>query len=117
VTLLRAEASALDLYVDGATEGAMLRVKITDYPLWQVQAQGQTLTHDADELGLMSVRLPPGSYDLSLRYRPGLAERVGGWISLGVVILGLALLALGAWSRSGRSSKGRPAPTGGSNGI
>lgn len=117
VTLLRAEATALDLSVDDATAGAILQVKITDYPLWQVQAQGQTLVHNADQLGLMSVRLPAGSYDVSLRYWPGLAERVGGWISLGAVILGLAILALGAWSHSGRRSKGRPVTTEGSNGI
>jgi hypothetical protein len=68
-----------------------LWVKIADYPLWQVQAGQQTLAHYADDLGLMSLSLPPGTYDVTLRYLPGPAERSGGWISLGSAGLWLAI--------------------------
>jgi hypothetical protein len=92
VTLYRAAPSALDLRVAEAVAGASLHVKITDYPLWRVQAAGQELAHAADGLGLMRVLLPPGSYDVALRYRPGTAERVGAWISLAAAVAFLAIL-------------------------
>jgi hypothetical protein len=83
--------------VTGAGSNARLRVKITDYPLWRVQAVGAggapgTLAHSADDLGLMEVPLPAGSYDLKLRYRPGVAEHVGAGISVGVAVLWLFTL-------------------------
>jgi hypothetical protein len=94
VTLARAAPTALDVRVDGATEGASLRIKITDYPLWQAEAGGEPLAHQADALGLMSLSLPEGSYDLSLRYRPGPAEQAGTWVSLGAIACWLVALAL-----------------------
>jgi hypothetical protein len=89
VTLLRAEPEALDLDVAGASPGATLHIKITDYPLWRVEAGGEQLTHHADDLGLMTVPLPPGSYPVRLRYVPGVPERAGTVLSL---------LAVAAWS-------------------
>ena len=91
VALLDKAPTALDLHVAEATAGASLQVKITDYPLWQVQAGQQTLAHYADALGLMSLSLPPGTYDVTLRYLPGPAERAGAWISLGAAGLWLAV--------------------------
>ena len=91
VALLNQAPNALDLHVTDATAGAVLRVKITDYPLWQVQAEQQTLAHYADDMGLMSLSLPPGTYNVTLRYLPGPAERGGGWISLGAAGLWLAI--------------------------
>jgi hypothetical protein len=92
VTLYRATPTELDLRVTDAIAGALLHVKITDYPLWRVQTAGQELVHDADALGLMRVLLPSGTYDVTLRYQPGAAERVGAWISLGAAVALLAIL-------------------------
>ncbi|MBN1659297.1 MAG: hypothetical protein JXA93_12910 [Anaerolineae bacterium] len=82
VTLRRAEPEAFDVSVAGALPGAVMHVKITDYPLWRVQAGGQVLAHHADELGLMEVPLPPGNYDVTLRYAPGVVEWAGMVLSL-----------------------------------
>ena len=49
------------------------------------------LAHYADDMGLMSVALAPGTYDVTLRYLPGPAERAGAWISLAVAGLWLAI--------------------------
>jgi hypothetical protein len=106
VTLLRADSGALDVRVSGASEGASLRIKITDYPLWRAEADGETLPHQADALGLMRLSLPPGTYDLSLRYRPGPAEHAGNWTSLGAVALWLVALALGFRRRAEPPSPG-----------
>jgi hypothetical protein len=91
VALLDEAPTALDLRVAEATAGASLGVKMTDFPLWQVQAGPQMLAHNADDLGLMSLSLPRGTYDVSLRYLPGPAEQVGAWISLGAATLWLAV--------------------------
>jgi hypothetical protein len=91
VALLRAEPTALEVRVEGAAVGSVLRIKITDYPLWRVRRGGETLAHRPDERGLMTVSLPPGSYDLSLDYRPGAVERLGGGLSLAAAGLSLVL--------------------------
>ena len=96
VTLLRAAPEALDVAVDGAVPGAVMYVKITDYPLWHVEAGGRALPHHAGGLGLMEVPLPAGSYKVTLRYVPAAAERIGGAISL-VALLGV--IAGGVWLR------------------
>lgn len=93
-TLLRADPTALDLRVTEAIEGASLQIKITDYPLWRVEAGGEALSHQADGLGLMRISLPPGSYDVSLRYRLGPAERAGVWVSLATAALWMVVLVL-----------------------
>jgi hypothetical protein len=107
VRLHRATPTALDFGVSEATCGSSLQIKITDYPLWQVQADGETLPHRADVLGLMTVSLLPGTYDLSLRYLPGPAERIGAWISLGAAVAWLVALALGPFRRAVRSHSGQ----------
>jgi hypothetical protein len=86
--------ASLDLRVEDAAAGAPLLVKVTDYPLWRVRAGGTSLPHQANELGLMALRLPQGSYELQIRYQPGRAERLGGLISLAAAALWLAGLAL-----------------------
>jgi hypothetical protein len=91
VALLRAEPAALEVRVEGAAAGSVLRIKITDYPLWQVRRGDETLAHRPDERGLMTVSLPPGSYDLALSYRPGTVERLGSGLSLAAAGLGLLL--------------------------
>jgi len=91
-TLLGEGASALHVRVSGAGAGAILHVRITNYPLWEVTAGDVVLPHHADELGLMAVPLPAGNYDVDLRYRLGTAERVGAWISLAATALWVALL-------------------------
>jgi hypothetical protein len=91
VTLLSEAPMALDLRVAEATASTSLQVKITDYPLWQVRAGPQMLAHHADDMGLMSVSLPPGTYDVTLRYLPGPAERTGAWISLAAAGLWFAI--------------------------
>jgi hypothetical protein len=88
VTLLRAAPEALDVAVDGAVPGAVMHVKITDYPLWRVEAGGRVLPHYAGGLGLMEVPLPAGSYKVTLRYVPAAAERIGAAISL-VALVGV----------------------------
>ncbi len=89
VAPLRIETAALELAVRDAEPGAVLHIRITDYPLWQVWAGKQRLSHQADELGLMQIALPPGSYTLTLRYRPGLAEQAGAALSLASALLWL----------------------------
>ncbi len=107
VRLHRATPTALDLVVSEAIGGSSLQIKITDYPLWQVRADGEILPHRADALGLMTVSLLPGTYDLRLRYLPGPAERIGAWISLGAAVAWLATLALGVFRRTDRAHSGR----------
>lgn len=89
--LLAQAPVALDLRVAEAMAGASLQVKFTDYPLWQAQAEQQTLAHYADDMGLMSLSLPPGTYNVTLRYLPGPAEQGGAWISLGTAGLWLVI--------------------------
>ena len=108
VTVLDQAPTALDLRVAEATAGASMRVKIADYPLWQVQAEQQTLAHYADDMGLMSLSLLPGTYDVTLRYLPGPAERAGAWISLGAVAL---WLVLGIYTLVLKPSSGASLPT------
>ncbi len=91
-TLLEEGPSAMRVSVSGAGSGASLHVRITDYPLWEVTAGDVVLPHHADDLGLMVVPLPAGTYEVDLRYRPGAAERVGAWISLAAAALWVALL-------------------------
>ncbi|MGQ9600438.1 MAG: hypothetical protein ACUVWZ_13580 [Anaerolineae bacterium] len=109
VTLLRDEATALDLAVSEARNGAILHVRITDYPLWQARIGEQRLSHQADELGLMQIALPPGSYTLSLRYRPGLAEQAGATLSLASALVGWVGWILSLRSQPVRSTRVRPA--------
>jgi hypothetical protein len=94
VIVERITPTSLDLSVVGALATAGLSVKITDYPLWRVQAGERRLLHQADEMGLMDLSLPPGSYDLALRYAAGPAERIGAWVTAGAVALWLLILAL-----------------------
>jgi len=89
--VIHAGPTALDLHVTGATTNASLQIGITDYPLWRVQAGDQKIPHHADGLGLMSVPIPPGSYDLTLRYLPGPAEWVGTLLSLAATVVWLSL--------------------------
>jgi hypothetical protein len=89
--LLRVEPTALDVTVAGAVAGDTLRVKIAQYPLWRAEARGQRLVPAADEWGLMQVSLPPGSYELRLRYRAGPAEWAGAALSLAAAAVWLAL--------------------------
>jgi hypothetical protein len=106
VALLRATPTALDLRVTDAADGASLHIKITDYPLWQVQVGGKVLSHQADPLGLMTLSLPRGTYDLSLRYGPGPAERMGAWISLASIVCWLLAMALSFRRQSDPASRG-----------
>jgi len=100
--LQRAAPTALDVAVEGAVAGDILHIKIAEYPLWRVEAEGQKLVASADNLGLMAVSLPPGSYELRLRYRAGLAEWAGAGLSLAA---GLAWLILAAAAlRSGKKA-------------
>lgn len=89
--VLHAGPTALDLHVTGATTNASLQIRITDYPLWRVWAGDQEIPHHADVLGLMSVPIPPGSYDLTLRYLPGPAEWIGARLSLAATVVWLSI--------------------------
>jgi hypothetical protein len=88
----RVTPGAMDLRVTAAPAGARLRIKMTDYPVWQIRAGETLLPHTADALGLMTVDLPAGSYGLDLRYEPGRVEKLGNLISLGAAAIWLALL-------------------------
>jgi len=91
--LLQAGPAALEVRVEGAAAGSVLRIKITDYPLWQVRRGDEMLAHRPDGRGLMTVSLPPGNYDLALSYRPGPVERLSSGLSLAAAALGLILAA------------------------
>jgi hypothetical protein len=101
--LQRAEPTALDLIVEGAVEGDTLRVKIAEYPLWRAEVEGQSLAPGADDLGLIEIQLPPGSYQLRLRYRAGAAEWAGAGLSLAAAAVWLILAA--GRLRAGRSAE------------
>lgn len=90
------DVAAVDIEVRDAAAGDRLSIKMTDFPLWQVEIGGRQVAHSPDDLGLMVVTLPPGSYDLSLRYRPGLPERAGAWLSLIAIVLCVTSLVAGA---------------------
>jgi hypothetical protein len=103
-TLLRATPHAIDVQVADAMEGAILRIKMTDYPLWRAEANGEELSHHAGSLGLMNIILPAGTYDLSLRYRTDLVGRLGTWITLSAAVAGIVALALSCLRKSRASS-------------
>lgn len=89
----------IDVRITEAAPGASLLVKVSYYPLWQAEAQGQPLPVSIDSAGLMQLSLPPGSYDLHLRYRLGWPELLGEWLSLISLLVVLAATALGIWRR------------------
>jgi hypothetical protein len=82
----------MDIQISEAKPGATLLVKVAHFPRWQAEAEGRILPIQMNEYGLMTLSLPPGSYQLSLRYGAAWPERVGGSISLVTVILAASLL-------------------------
>lgn len=91
-TVTRFERQAIDVAVTEARPGATVRVKVANYPLWQAEAEGQSLPIQTDEQGLMLIKLPPGSYTLQLRYQPGWAEWLGGIITLATLAAAVGLV-------------------------
>lgn len=95
----RYERTAIDVAIREAAAGANLSIKLAYYPLWQAEVNGQTLRIEPDNYGLMQLALPPGSYTLYLRYKPGWPERLGEIISLATLVAALGLMIY--WSKDG----------------
>jgi hypothetical protein len=85
-TVLRYERNALDIQIDDAAPDTNLSVKVSYYPLWRAEANGQPVPIQMDRYGLMTLSLSPGSYTLHLRYQPGRPEQIGGLISMVTII-------------------------------
>ncbi len=92
VEVTRYQRNAIDLRVTDASPGATVHVKVTEYRLWQAHAGDQPLPITRDDMGLMQFTPPPGDSTIELRYRPGLAERLGIGVSL-LTAISLAWLA------------------------
>jgi len=64
-----------------------------DYPGWQVWMDGAVVPHDAaPPYGLITVTVPAGEYQLTLRMGTTPARLIGGFLSLGAAALAIALL-------------------------
>jgi len=92
--------TAIDVKISGATPQASLLVKVANYALWHAEAKGRQLPIQTDELGLMSISLPPGSHTLHVRYRPGWAEWLGGAISVVTLVAAFGVVVFD-WRRRG----------------
>lgn len=91
-TVTRYERRAIDVEISEAEPGATLSVKVSNYDLWQAEAAAQPMPIKTDQYGLMQLSLPPGSYTVALRYRPGRVEWLGGIISLATAIGAIGVL-------------------------
>ena len=100
-SLNRYERTTIDLQIADAASGATLLVKRTNYPLWQAQVDGDHQPIQTNEFGLMTLSLPPGSYNVRLNYRPGWPERLGGIVSLITMVGAFGWLL---WHRRPRGS-------------
>lgn len=82
------------IHVSEASEGTEMLVKMTAYPLWHADVAGRELPVHADGRALMRVALPAGdSYTVTLTYREGWAEIIGGVVTLlSVLIVGAGVI-------------------------
>ncbi len=93
VEVTRYQRNAIDLRVTDALPTAILHVKVAEYPSWRANVGGQLLRITRDDMGLVRIVPPAGDSIITLRYRPGLAERLGLSISL-LSVVGLAWLTI-----------------------
>jgi hypothetical protein len=93
VEVTRYQRNARGLRVTGAAPDATVHVKVAEYPLWRAYTGNQSLPITRDDLGLIQFTPPLGDSTLELRYRPGLAERLGSGLSL-FTIAGLVWLVV-----------------------
>ena len=101
VELLGNADDRIDLRVRDAQQDASVQLKFYAYPLWQAYLEnGQSLTLESDDLGMMQIALPRGEdYRVMLRYEQGLVELAGNWISAGSGLLFgvLAMVFVTVW--------------------
>jgi hypothetical protein len=103
VSLLERHPLHWRIAVESSAANATLLVKMAHYPLWQAQAEGNTLRIVPTREGLQEIVLPPGGpYTVELTYRYGVAE----WS--GLLITVLSVLVIG-WLFLPRPTRGRAA--------
>jgi hypothetical protein len=86
----RWESKARSLTVN-TNEATKLTVRIYDYPAWKVRVNNQLVTTERSEQGTLSISVPAGASEVSIRYgwtRAGLI----GMILSGLSVVGLAVL-------------------------
>jgi hypothetical protein len=93
VKVTRYQRNAIDLRVADALPAAVLHVKVAEYPLWRATVGGRPLQVTRDDIGLVQLVPPVGNSLITLRYQPGLPERLGLGITL-LSVVGLAWLAM-----------------------
>ncbi len=81
-----------------ADEPSTLALRTFAYPGWSVRMDGSpVMPMDPMLDGRLQLAVPPGSHDFHIDYQGTTTEQVGGWISLGVWILGIGGLIGSGW--------------------
>lgn len=89
-----AEGGVVRLQVARAEPGAEALLKQTYAPLWVAESTAGPVVVTPDATGLTRLRLPAGTnYEVTLRYLPGPAERLGLAVSLGALTVVVGLIA------------------------
>lgn len=102
-----AESGIVRLRVEQAEPGAEALLKQTYFPLWTAESPAGPVDMMPDATGLTRLRLPAGTdYEVTLRYLPGPAERIGVTVSLAALAVVGGLAAVHLLS----VRVGRPAP-------
>jgi hypothetical protein len=90
VTVNQWHSLTRSLWVE-AEEATRLIVRIYDYPAWQVQVNGQFVATERSEQGTLSIPVPAGKSQVSIRYGWTQAGSMGMLLS-GLSAVGLAIL-------------------------
>ncbi|GIW08667.1 MAG: hypothetical protein KatS3mg060_3472 [Dehalococcoidia bacterium] len=86
---------AIRVQVDRAEAGAEALLKQTYFPLWTAESTVGPVAIEPDKTGLTLLRLPEGvGYEVTLRYLPGPAERLGTTVSLAALAVIVGIVAL-----------------------
>ena len=87
VTLQRANLLELDAEITSAT-GGPLRLHTFYFPGWRVTLDGQALTpYPSTNLALLTVDVPAGAHDLSVRWAGTRLQQVAGWLTLAALLV------------------------------
>jgi hypothetical protein len=104
----RFRGEGLDIDLSGRPEGGQLVANFLWRPRWQALANGTALEIQEDEWGRMRVTVPPGTANVSLRFRPlWLQGCLLGLLLEAVALVGGLLLA--RWLTARRRTKVEPA--------
>lgn len=94
--LTQGGAASLAMQV-AADEASPLRLNRFYFPGWDVRLDGNSITtYPSTNIGLLTVDLPPGNHELTMRWQGTTLQRIAGAISIAMLI-GLTSLCL--WQR------------------